>query len=58
MIYGKFELELNSDYNYHKGTIVKIDGVRYEFVQEIVDAIAPILIKERNLIKKELEEND
>lgn len=55
MIYGNFGIELNSDYDYRRGTTIKIDGVRYEIVQEIIDAISPILIKERNLIKKELE---
>ena len=56
MIHGNFEIVLDSDYNYRKGTIIKIDGVRYEIVQEIIDAISPILVKERDLIKKELEE--
>ena len=56
MIKGDFKIELNSDYNYRKGTIIEIDGVRYEIVQEIIDAISPILVKERDLIKKELEE--
>ena len=58
MIYGKLEIQLNSDYNYRRGTIIRIDGVRYEIVQEIIDAISPILIKERDLIKKELEEEE
>ena len=56
MIKGDFKIELNSDYNYRSGTIIKIDGVRYEIVQEIIDAINPILDKERDLIKKELKE--
>lgn len=56
MIKGDFKIELNSNYNYRRGTIIKIDGLRYEIVQEIIDAISPILDKERDLIKKELEE--
>ncbi len=56
MITGDFKIEMSSDYNYHKGTIIKIDGCRYGIVQEIIDAIIPILDKERDLIKKELEE--
>ena len=32
--YGNFEIELNSDYEYRRGTVVKINGVRYEYVLE------------------------
>ena len=56
MTYGNFEIELNSDYNYRRGTVVKINGVRYEFIQEIIEAISPILVKETELIKGELKE--
>ena len=56
MTYGNFEIELNSDYNYHRGTVVKINGVRYEFIQEIIEAISPILVKETKLIKEEFKE--
>lgn len=53
MTYGNFEIELNSDYDYRRGTVVKINGVRYEFIQEIIKAIRPILVKETELIKEE-----
>ena len=56
MTYGNFEIELNSDYNYRRGTVVKINGVRYEFIQEIIEAISPILVKETKLIKEEFKE--
>lgn len=55
---GNFNIELSSDYGYRRGTIIKIDGCRYEFVQEIIDTITPILDKEKDLIKKELEEEE
>lgn len=54
MIYGNFEIELNSDYKHRRGTVVKINGVRYEFVQEIIEAITPILVKETKLIKEKI----
>lgn len=53
MTYGNFEIELNSDYKYRRGTVVKITGVRYEFIQELIEAISPILVKETKLIKEE-----
>lgn len=53
MTYGDFQIELNSDYKYRRGTVVKINGVRYEFIQEIIEAISPILVKETELIKEE-----
>lgn len=53
IIYGNFEIELKSDYKYCRGTVVKINGVRYEFIQEIIEAISPILVKETKLIKEE-----
>lgn len=56
IIYGNFEIELNSDYKYRRGTVVKISGVRYEFIQEIIEAISPILVRETKLIKKEFKE--
>lgn len=56
MTYGNFEIELNSDYKYRRGTVVNIKGVRYEFIQEIIEAISPILVKETELIKEELKE--
>ena len=56
MTYGNFQIELNSDYKYRRGTVVKINGVRYEFIQEIIEAISPILVKETELIKKEFKE--
>jgi len=56
MTYGNFEIELKSDYNYRRGTVVKINGVRYEFIQEIIEAITPILVKETELIKEEFKE--
>ena len=58
MIYGNFQFEVNSDYKYRRGTIVKIDGVRYEIVKEIIDTISPILEKEVKMIKEELKEDD
>ena len=58
MIYGNFQFEVRSDYEYRRGTTVKIDGVRYEIVKEIIDAISPILEKEVKMIKQGLEEND
>ena len=54
--YGNFEIELKSDYEYRRGTVVKIDGIRYEFIQEIIEAVRPILIKETKLIKDGLKE--
>lgn len=56
MTYGNFEIELSSNYDYRRGTVVNIKGVRYEFIQEIIEAISPILVKERDLIKEELKE--
>lgn len=56
LTYGNFEIELKSDYEYRRGTVVKIDGIRYEFIQEIIEAIRPILIKETKLIKEGLKE--
>ena len=53
MTYGDFQIELNSDYKYRRGTVVKINGVRYEFIQEIIEAISPILVREAELIKEE-----
>lgn len=53
MIYGDFDIELDSGYKYRRGTVVKINGVRYEFIQEIIKAISPILVKETKLIKEE-----
>lgn len=53
MTYGNFEIELNSDYKNRRGTVVKITGVRYEFIQELIEAISPILVKETKLIKEE-----
>ena len=54
MTYGDFQIELRSDYKYRRGTLVKINGVRYEFIQEIIEAINPILVREVELIKEEL----
>ena len=56
MTYGDFQIELNSDYKYRRGTVVKINGVRYEFIQEIIEAISPILVRETKLIKEEVKE--
>ena len=56
MTYGDFQIELKSDYHYRRGTVVKINGVRYEIMQEIIEAISPILVKEAELIKEEFKE--
>lgn len=54
MFYGNFEVKLHSDYEYKRGTVVEILGVRYEVVKEIIDAVSPILQREVETIKKEI----
>ena len=58
MKYGRFQIELNSNYNYRTGTIVKIDGVRYDVVKKIIEAVSPILEDEVNMIKIEVKERE
>ena len=50
-IMGKFELEFNSDYNHYRGSVVKIECVRYDVLKRIVDAVTPILNDEMEAIK-------
>ena len=50
---GEFRTTLRSDYNYYRGSEITIDCVRYDIYKRIIDAIAPILEEEKELIKKE-----
>lgn len=51
MIYGDFEVKLNSNYEWDRGTTIEITGIRYEIIKEIIEAINPILEKEVEMIK-------
>ena len=53
---GNYTSEMDSGYNYLRGSNVSIDCVRYSVYKELIDAITPILEKEHEEVKKRYEE--